>query len=316
MKKKLNYELLRKHQQTDEFELYTIKNFELDLGEFIEVKKSQNLAPRTLTDYELHANNFIRYIQKSYGGDTELNIKAIQNYTLYMLHTRNLKPASVNVALRCLRTYCNWLYIGKKIEKLEIKTIKGEDKRIRIATPSRFKRLLKVIKADSEHPAEYRDYILLNLLHQTGMRIGECLSIRISDINLNRRSILLRASETKARRERVVFFRDTLKPSLKSLIEVAKFNNIEWLFYNQYGERMLPQSIMSKVRTYNNRAYFNKEDRITCHILRHTFATEFLANGGDIHVLQRLLGHTTLHITQRYLHLSDTDLRKHYDATK
>jgi len=152
---------------------------------------------------------------------------------------------------------------------------------------------------------DYEKLIIGLLL--TGVRVSELVNIRVSDIDIDKRSIRVVG---KGYKERVVFFADWLVPLLKRYL---RQNKSEWLFPSeinpdQHVHYVTVERILKKIV---KRAGINK--KVTPHTLRHTFATLSLASGLDIREIQELLGHSSLSSTQIYTHVDPQRLKQKTD---
>ena len=147
-----------------------------------------------------------------------------------------------------------------------------------------------------------RNLALLDILIATGIRIGEASSISMNDIIKSERTVLIHG---KGRKQRLIYIscpetwnaiiawikaRETLKPTT------------EHLFVNRYGNQLGIHGIEYVFNTLKNRAGINKS--VTPHYLRHTFATNLLANGADLRSVQEILGHSSVSTTEIYTEVS------------
>lgn len=157
----------------------------------------------------------------------------------------------------------------------------------------------------------------------TGMRAGELAGLMWSDIDFKNRIITIQRSysgPTKNYRIRRVPIFDSLLPDLKkwALVRLSK----NFIFPNTYGRMLQPSSriFQEKLHKVLQRADFPKVIRgkkeanyIRFHDLRHTFASHFVMNGGDIYKLQKILGHQSISMTERYSHLAPHAFEKEFD---
>ncbi|MHB9025018.1 MAG: tyrosine-type recombinase/integrase [Armatimonadota bacterium] len=149
-----------------------------------------------------------------------------------------------------------------------------------------------------------RDRAILLLMLDTGTRAAELLAITRDTINMQ-------AGETrvlgKGSKERDVFFGPTSAAALKAYLRRREGVDTPALFVNAYGEALTYSGLAQLLRRRGKLAGLPAHSTHP-HVLRHTFATLFLRNGGNVFALQRLLGHTTLSMTERYLTLTGDDL--------
>lgn len=136
----------------------------------------------------------------------------------------------------------------------------------------------------------------MDLLISTSIRIGEAAAIRLSDIIISERTLLIHG---KGRKQRLIYISSPITWNrIVNLIKERKTNNDTNLFVNRYGA---PLSIHGIDYIYKK---YLKKSKITAHstphYLRHTFATNLLANGADLRSVQEILGHASVATTQIY----------------
>lgn len=173
-----------------------------------------------------------------------------------------------------------------------------------------FNRLLKCFDLSKFH--EYRDYVITELIFDTGMRLGETLSIREeTDVNFTDRSIFLPADNTKGKKDRYVFFSVQMATELKRWLQYRdRYKDSEYLFCTIKGTQLKGSNFEKNFTKYGERIG-NRE--IHPHQLRNNFAKRFLMSGGDIYTLSKILGHSSVQVTEKaYLDLETEDLRQMY----
>ncbi|MDR0812429.1 MAG: tyrosine recombinase XerC [Oscillospiraceae bacterium] len=177
-------------------------------------------------------------------------------------------------------------------------------------------KLLKTVEADEKNRNKTRDFAILTLFLNCGMRISELIGIRLTDITAG--SIRLRG---KGGKERVVFLNDACVSALntylvhrKTLIPVERDKNCLFLAAGQGKEdgeikRLGRTTVHDMIKKYALRAGLPSSE-ISAHKLRHTAATLMLGSGVDVRTLQELLGHENLNTTQIYTHIDSERLRE------
>jgi len=164
---------------------------------------------------------------------------------------------------------------------------------------------------------QMRDYLLVEMLYQTGMRRAELASLKDGDVDLKLRQVRVFG---KRKKERVVPLGDELVKEIEGYLTikreilgdqggsgiflVRKKKNGEWVSLGANGVYNIVRAYMGEVSTLQKHSP---------HVLRHTFATTMLNNGADIRTIQALLGHSSLAATQVYTHASFEQARKVYD---
>jgi integrase/recombinase XerD len=140
-----------------------------------------------------------------------------------------------------------------------------------------------------------RDKLLFSTIYLLGLRISECLAIKKKDIYQVRDGSYKLYILGKGSKERVL----TLPESLA--LELLAAGNDELVFPSRSGKLLTRSYIHKLIKTYS--AISGLSEFLSCHWLRHTHATTAIENGCDLHVLQASLGHSSLAITSKYLHV-------------
>lgn len=226
---------------------------------------------------------------------------------------KKISLATVSGYLRNIKNFFNWCY-GKKLMKesitANIKEIKFSRKPKEEITTEEFNRLLRVL--DLTLFSEYRDYCIIQALMDTGMRIGECLDLKVSDVDLKNRSIYITADIAKGRKDRYVFFSNIMQKTFQRWIAYKdRYYESELLFLSNRGSKMTVCNFEKNFRNYVRRARVGK--KLSPHCLRNNFAKKCLLNGMDIMMVSKILGHSDVRVTQQaYMDLTTEDIRKSY----
>jgi site-specific recombinase XerD len=180
-----------------------------------------------------------------------------------------------------------------------------------IETPKREKNGRQVLRPDeytkmlSLAGANPRDYAVLQVFLQTGIRVSELASLRITDIDFIKPSITVRG---KGSVEREIALEKKGIHALKSYLAVRPESFSSRVFLNYQGEPISERGIRKLVVKYRKEAGITK--KASCHTLRHTFATYKAEKGVSAYQLQQWLGHANLNTTQIYVHLGKQNARK------
>jgi integrase/recombinase XerD len=153
-----------------------------------------------------------------------------------------------------------------------------------------------------QYRIKLRDIAVLELLFATGLRVSELCSITPTEIDLNNGYVKVQG---KGARERIIFISNSdtlgaLRAYKKSFAHII--SEAGWFFVNRLGRRLNEQSVRGMIRRYAELAKIT--DRITPHMLRHSFATLMLEEDVDIRYIQSILGHSSITTTQIYTHVS------------
>lgn len=168
--------------------------------------------------------------------------------------------------------------------------------------------------ASGNEPLDYRDKAILEILYGTGIRVSECQSIRLEDIDLDLGVMLVLG---KGNRERYVPFGEYAKYALEDYMEYCRTplmnqyqKEHEYLLISQYGDHISVSGIQYALNQLVKKTSLTSN--IHPHKLRHSFATHLLDNGADMRTVQELLGHKSLSSTQIYTHVTKDHLLKDY----
>ena len=227
------------------------------------------------------------------------------------------KPVStitINNYIRNLRVFFNYLernYIIRKNPMKKIRQLRTNRQPKVYLTDDELRRLLA--KFDRSYFSEHRDYMMILLMLDSGMRLGECSTLLVSDLELHRKRVNLRAEETKGRRERTVFFSPKTEKALRSWLQYKdRYVESDYLFpVKEHGGPIGVGNFESNFRKYIQRTGLNED--YSPHCLRNNFAKRCLMNGMDIYTLSKILGHSSVTVTeQAYLDINDDDMSKRY----
>ena len=214
----------------------------------------------------------------------------------------NISNATINkyigLLLRTLRNECN---IDIKFDKL-----KEQKKIISIVSHESIQKIFQHYEK-MLYPEHLRNLVLFRILLDTGLRLSEILSLKVSNINFNDQSIL--AKITKTKEDRLVFYTKPTEVFLNRYIINEKITG--HLFIDLNTREILKIDRIQKI-CQNLRKTLHIRESITPHKWRHTFATQFINQNGNIEVLRILMGHSNILTTQRYLHINTQKLRNEY----
>lgn len=147
------------------------------------------------------------------------------------------------------------------------------------------------------------------MLH-AGLRVGEVAQLRLTEIELARDHHPHLRLQGKGQRERLVYLSATAVQYLQEYLATRSADPGERMFLNRRGQPITVTGIQWQLAQYCRRAGI----WITCHQLRHTFASRLIAADVPITSVQKLLGHTSLRTTQIYIRLADTQVERDYHA--
>lgn len=267
------------------------------------------------TDLNLFCNFILQYKNKSKLTNELINnirLSDLYAFMSYVEKQRGNRSHSKARKVASLKAFFNYLYgKAKVIEQnpaIELETPKLNKRQPVYLTLDESKHLLSSM--DKEYKYYNRDYCMVTMFLNCGMRVSELCNINISKIKGDILTIV-----GKGDKERTVYLTDSCLDALAKYLENRKSykitdDNKDALFISSKGTRINKRSVERIVKKYTEQAGLTSAN-YTPHKLRHTFATTMYKHGKvDIRSLQALLGHKNISTTQIYTHVDDEDLRK------
>lgn len=315
-----------------------MEKIDYDIDDFMDYCTAKNLAEKTINSYEqtlrllsrylievqnvksaedtkeLHIREYIKYLQDRgkytvTSNEETKNINFPENREDY---GKKIEITTINNYIRNIKVFYNYIYKNRYITSnpvTRIKEIKCSRKVVEFIKNDEFNRLLRIFDLSKFH--EYRDYIITQLIFDTGMRLGETLLIQEKDIDYINRTILLPSENTKGKKDRYVFFSEEMLKQLRRWLKYKdRYRQSEYIFCTNKGKPLSVSNYETNFKKYGVRIGLEK---IHPHMLRNNFAKRFLMQGGDIYTLSRILGHSSVKVTEEaYLDLDTNDLRTNY----
>ena len=173
-------------------------------------------------------------------------------------------------------------------------------------TEEELQRLLR--RPASNSWAEWRVWAAINTFLATGVRASTLLAIRILDVDFEHNTILLK--KLKNRKQQMIPVSESLGNVLNDYLKLWDWNSEDYLFPTITNTQMNVHSLESAVRKYNIARGVSKT---SLHLFRHTFAKNYVLAGGGMIQLQSILGHSTLEMTRKYIHLYGQDIHRDFD---
>lgn len=299
-----------------------MKNIQLpSLDDFLLSLQTNNYSEETLYNYERDLKTFENFLEEIDIDFDKIDKRTILNYKAY-LTSRDRKTAeiqagkkklgsySINRMLSSLRSYFKFLIkmdYECPISPSSIELIKTEKKHPRV---SEFEEIIKLIESPTQFEKNrivaLRNRAMLETLFSTGVRISELINIKISEIDKTGR-IFIRG---KGKKERFVYLTPRAQRYIKKYLELRGESNSPYLFLPYRGKnvhikdkKVSPNYLEEKVKRYRELLGLNIP--ISCHSIRHAFATYLAESGASPAAIQILLGHESLDTTTRYVHASD-----------
>ena len=271
-------------------------------GSFLAMKKAQKLGQETLYDYEKQIERFLRSSHNS------LDYAILEQDTLnFFAAIPDTSPARYNKPYQYITAWFNWMVKQKylpqnPISANELKK-RRDDGNIKPATVEDLKRFMGGL--DKQSYTDMRTYTILLVMLDCGIRTKELLGLKESNFNANEGTLQVSKVVAKTRRERLLYRSPQTVKAITAFIHVKPREWNNWLFPNYEGNQLTTTYLDKDFAKASNACGI----KITPYQLRHSFATLYLKNGGDLFTLQKQMGHSDLRMTKRYTEIDDDFLQ-------
>ena len=285
--------------------------------------QTEGKSPNTIEWYTSFLNRFLQFL-KTGGHPTEINNidkTHIRAFILYLQqeaktpHTRrSLSHFTVQGYVRTLKAFYSWALREEHIRDNPMTKIPVPKAPIKVINTFSLEQLSSLVNlCDRSNGQGYRNLAIILLLLDSGIRVSELVGIEIEDVGLAEGYIKIKRA--KGNKERIVPIGSLVQKSLWKYINCYRSkpvtDMVTRLFLSEYGLPLTKSGIQQMLRRYGKQADITGT-RCSPHIFRHTFAKNYLLNGGDIFSLQKILGHSSLASVRIYLNLFASDVKKQH----
>jgi len=264
--------------------------------------RQRNLREGTIRHYMQSYTQFYKYFDP----DMPLDGFNLSLYDGFILHLRETldNDVSINSYLRDLKTTLRFLMNEGYVHEFKMRTVKADQQAIETYTDEELSRLLKKPDLKTCSFVQYQSWVMTNFLFSTGVRQHSLINICVNDVDFDNRVVTVRV--TKNRKVLIVPLNQTMVGILREFLKHRQHENGEdYLFCNTFGKPL------AKSTCYHMLACYNKScgvETTGIHRYRHTMAKQWILSGGNVVTLSKLLGHSSLAITQNYINLLVSDL--------
>jgi len=267
----------------------------------------RNLTKESLRRYNNGLKKFLKHLEAQ-----QLNVNTLTPHDL----THQIIPAMLAEGLALRTVNCNICILKEFFKFLasdgwlktniaaELKPFKVQPSLTHTFTDEHLQRLFA--QPDRSTFTGYRNYVMMLVLLDTGIRLKELADLRVTDIDFEEQS--LRIQQGKGRKSRIVPIQRTCVWELKYYLQERGKLEHDYLWVNLDNEPFKASGIRIMISRYC-RAAGIRDVQCSCHTFRHTMAKQYLLNGGDMFTLKSILGHERMETTEAYIELFSRDLQ-------
>lgn len=284
--------------------LATEKTFKDGCEEYLLDCKARNLREGTLKHYTDTMKQLYKYIPK----DTpieDLNATTFREFIVEMRERPEINSQSLNTYARDLKTIMYFFMRQNYIDTVKLDVPKVDKKPIETYTDTELQALLKKPNLKKCTFTEYKMWVITNFLLSTGIRQKSLLNIKIKDLDFD--SEFINITHTKNRKALIIPMNSDIKKILQEYLRYRGGEMDDFLFCNIYGKQLAKSTMIHTLLEYNRARGVEKAGT---HRYRHTFAKKWVLMNGNIVTLQKILGHSSLQMTQNYINLLVSDMKK------
>ena len=255
--------------------------------------KRRGYSEKTIKSYIYCINGFLKYTKKSLDKISKKDVRLFLEH----LSEKNKSGNTMNLYHMAIRFLFEDV-LNKRIW-IDIKYSKIPKKIPIVVSKEEIKDLFNAIK-NPKHK------LMIQIMYSAGLRVSELINLKINDLEINKGYGFVRKG--KGSKDRMFIIANSLKEDIKKFIGSKKINEFDYLFTGRKGRMYNASSPRQIIKNATKVARINK--RISCHTLRHSFATHLIENGYSISEVQALLGHKSPETTFVYVHAASPNMIK------
>ena len=279
------------------------------------IESIRGLSENTVKSYRVDLEEWEIFLGKIGKSVEDFSKEDAKGYVREMM--AEFAERSVIRKLTALRTFYGYMQKRGVVDSDPFSSISMRKKESRLPSVLTEEEVKELLSLPRNSFRDERDHMLFLLIYNSGMRIGEALSVDVGDLDFQKRRILITG---KGDKERFVFFSKGTGDEMRIYLALRSEylsqlgrSDEEALFIGTKGGRLPFSSAHIIFEEYRARLGWQKV--FTPHTLRHSFATHMMDRGADIRLVQELLGHESISTTQIYTHVSRRRLKSVYDGT-
>lgn len=276
------------------------------LAPFEQYLSSKQRSKETIRGYLNDLRQLDRYLSGKYNLPTyleDLTAEDIEDYLSMLKDEKGYAVASVNRNLNSIRAMCQFAYrkgwVLSDVSK-DVESLKREQKERTYLTETEIETLIEAV----EHPLIQ---LAVRTMAYTGLRVSECVHLNLEDVDLTNE--LIYVIEGKGKKDRTVPIAKSLSPYLIDYLFHWRVDTSSKRFFATKKTGELSQQYINRV-LHETTKRLGWRKKVTCHILRHSFASLLVSKNADVTKISRILGHSDLKTTMIYVHSSPKEMRE------
>jgi len=276
------------------------------------LKYQKNYSDYTILSYKDDIIEYLDYLNSENLNYLDIEYSDIRFFLMYLKDTKKDNNSSIDRKLSSLRGFYKYMANEGIVKTNVFSLVNGPKKSKKLPRYFEYNELEEMFNIpDLTTPLGQRDRLILEMLYATGVRVGELVSIKVSDIDLGRKNIIILG---KGNKERFVTYGEYCEDSLKEYLKDGRLSlntkDSDYLFLNNNGGQLTERGVRFILDKIIKQTGINKS--ISPHMIRHSFATHLLNAGCDLLTVQKLLGHESIKATQIYTHVTTDRLKEVY----
>ncbi len=291
-----------------------------ELIDYYEVcNRAEGKSPKTISWYSANLKSFRNYLKNRHLSDSLDNIdtKLLREYVLYLMKRTKynghpytpvkaelLSSATIHGHVRTLRAFYNWLVTEDLAQSNPANNLKLPKIVRKVVSTLSDEEIGAILNTFSISPSDARNQTLFMILLDTGLRIGELVNLKMDDVHMDEGYLKVMG---KGKKERIVPIGNNAQRALQRYLfrfRPKPTNPVTNNVFLSASSKALTENSMKLMFTRLSKR--SGVHRLHAHLCRHTFATRFLINGGDVFSLQQILGHSTLEMVRHYVNLASS----------
>lgn len=285
--------------------------------QFLYAKRQQGCREKTIETYRCHVQEFVSWCMGMGTIEEELLLLPSDAFYIFSVkkthvtfwegllrNTRKNMDTSVQTKVKSIRTFLYWCMDEERGWMQPFKICLPHADEV-LKTPYSEEELEALLSQPrTDDLSEWRTWAAISFIVRTGVRLSTAINVRWDDVDMEKHVCILR--HTKTNEQYFVPIPTDAMLDLMTWQSVSPATEAGYVFFSTYTEeKMKPNGLYQAIRKYNLKRGVSKT---SVHLLRHTYATLYLRRGGRAERLQKILGHKTAEMTQRYVHFVTDDL--------